>query len=513
MSAQDALTRPQTVTWAELERATGIQIREKTEAPAARDLPPIRAVGTLAQLKTRRCKDGERTSHLVALAGALIAVGGGFTDCIEECRRWNADNVDILPDEKIVAACKSIWAADTINHPERHPEAAPSTPLFAPSAGSIGGYLAAPPAPRRWLLKDNIVLGKVGMVVAQGGKGKSQWLLQLGVSVATGSQLAGQWEVGETGGVLMFFAEDDQEEIHRRIYALKQHYDRTGRQKELNGLEANLSVFPTVGIDTLLTRADVKGREMTRTAVVERIVAQAKRIENLKLIVIDPISRFRGGEENSNEHATRFAEALEYIAQQTGASVIASHHASKFSQSNDAGQSASRGASALTDAVRFQMNLATPTAEQAKSLGLPAGALGKFLLCSIAKTNYAAPGAPVLLERLDGGYLNAVNPTQAAASITNDQLVRVLMLVQLHAAPMSARDLEVKFGGVKGVLKIAKHDLRTVIANAIQGGHLTGGDRQKLGLTNLGAALAHCGKPSPELASAVEKFRPRKKVV
>jgi RecA-family ATPase len=64
---------------------------------------------------------------------------------------------------------------------------------------------------------------------------------------------------------------------------------------------------------------------------VDRLVLAAQQIPNLKLIVIDPASRFRGGDENASQDVTRFVEAVERVAQATGAAVLIIHHANKGS--------------------------------------------------------------------------------------------------------------------------------------------------------------------------------------
>src|SRR3546814_14499736 len=82
----------------------------------------------------------------------------------------------------------------------------------------------------------------------------------------------------------------------------------------------------------------------------------------LKLIVIDPASRFRGGNENSADDVTRFVEQLERLRQETGATVLVCHHANKASMNETTGvrgQAATRGSSAMTDGVRWQLNLSS----------------------------------------------------------------------------------------------------------------------------------------------------------
>jgi len=70
----------------------------------------------------------------------------------------------------------------------------------------------------------------------------------------------------------------------------------------LASLQECLYIFSTIGTDTLLTKKGLTG-EVSATVTVDRIAALAKQVPDLRLIVIDPGSRFRGGEENSNEDA------------------------------------------------------------------------------------------------------------------------------------------------------------------------------------------------------------------
>ena len=373
-----------------------IQLKLGLKPPAERKLAHFpRQTGTypshsVPDLMQQQCQDGERTAHLTRLAGALLAAGHGEAGCIEQCLAWNSRNLEPLDEDKIISTCESISATDQRNHPERYADLQPAVPLFKLAQGRIDRFLTTNPPVRRWLIKDLVVLGKVGAVVAPGGSSKSQWLLQLAVGVATGLKVAEHWEVGEPGSVLVFFAEDDTDEIHQRLKRIKDHLLQTGHTKALVDIAERLYVFSTIGIETLLTKRGSNG-EVSATDIVRRMSALAAQIPNLRLIVIDPASRFRGGAENSNEDSTRFVEAVEALAQQTGASVLLAHHTNKFSYTADAdpGQGDSRGASALTDGLRWQMNLNRPADRQMAAIGMPRELAGQYVAATVTKTNYS----------------------------------------------------------------------------------------------------------------------------
>jgi RecA-family ATPase len=362
------------------------------------------------------------------------------------------------------------------------------------------------------LLKDLVVLGKAAAVIAPGGSSKSQWLLQLAVGVATGLPVADHWEVGETGSVIVFFAEDDEDEIHRRIKRIQEQLTIKGQRQKLSGLAERLYVFSTIGKTMLLTRSDAAG-EVVTTHIVNSVVDLAKQLPDLRLIVIDPASRFRGGEENSNEDATRFVEALETLAKATGASVMLAHHTNKGSYGPDSepGQGASRGASALTDGLRWQMNLNRLSDRQAKEIGIDKALLARYVAATVTKTNYSAIPEPVILERLPGGYLSVVSATQAKNRAENDAMARVLWVVE-RVGPLSARDLEDLYGGLKQSLKMAKQNVRAVVKLAVERGLLAGGDRQPITITTQGTEMLRY-RLDMDLATCALRTPPRRKVV
>lgn len=498
-------------TWEQLQRQLGLL--QPASAPAIRPLSGTSPMpgATLEQLMQKICKDGERTPHLLQLVGNLLANGFDLDESVEHCRRWNRNNQPPLEDDKIERTCASIHSRDQRNHPERYQFLFKDEPLFDLEKGRIGHYLSKPPPLRRWLLRDLVVLGKVGAVIAPGGSSKSQWMLQLSVSVATGIPLADHWEVGETGGVLVFFAEDDNDEIHRRLHRIQSHLTMAGHGKALATLIERLFIFSTIGTDTLLTKKGVTG-EVSATVTVDRIAVLAAQVPDLRLIVIDPASRFRGGEENSNEDATRFVEALETLAQKTGATVMLAHHANKNSSSTgDVSQGASRGASALTDGLRWQMNINRPTDAQATAFGLSKDALGSFVAATVTKTNYSAIPAPVLMERGPDGYLSAVNATQARNNSEQKAIVAVLRVLDDQARPISARRLEDDHGGVKNTLKMSKQSVRGAMQLATDRGYVVGGERKPLAITQAGADLLKCFPVTAADAARSSKSAPRNK--
>ena len=456
-------------------------------------------LSSIHELYDHPCK-GQRNSHLTKIVGKAIRCGMPLEKIILIAQNWNSGNKTPLPDREVEKTCRSIQRTHDRNNiePSSHTPEDKVPPLFQLQEASISRFIGREPPPRRWLIKDSLPVGKVGMLVAPGGSSKSQFALQLAASVATGVPVAGNWQIGETGGVLCLFAEDDEEEIHRRTDTVVSHLMLD--VDVVRNLEKRLFIRPMVGCDNLLTRAHPDG-EVKTTEYVERLLATVADIPDLRLIVLDPASRFRGGQENANEDATRFVEALERIAQHTGATVLILHHANKGSSSSDEqSQTASRGASALTDGVRWQMNLRTLTQREAREYAIPEDRRRFYLLAEVTKNNYGPPAAPTLLSRGDGGYLTAA--MGVALPGPKRDLLRVLKAIQALPNAISCREFEERHAGVNSPLTFGKLRARKLISEAIEDGLLQKGHKHKLSLTEKGEKFIRCDgllTPTPRI--------------
>lgn len=355
------------------------------------------------------------------------------------------------------------------------------TPLFNVENFRAGRYLSSPAPARRWLMQDVIPLGIVAQLVAPGGTGKTMTSLQLGVSVATGQPFADLWHVGEPGAVLMLLGEDDDMELHRRIENISNQM--TARSEALTLLGQNLYIKSVIGEDNLMTSADPVAREVRHTTFTERLILTAVQIPNLKLIVIDPASRFRGGDENAAADTTRFVQALERLAQATGATVLLIHHSNKASMNGGGtSQGAARGSSALTDGVRLQINLNTLSESNRKQHGISADETRQYLVLNIAKTNYSAPQPETLLRRGEGGYLTRADakPTLKAPSKLQTEILRMVRSAALAGKPYSKTKFATEKAGEDGPFKMGQKALLAEINGMILSGEIKLDEKNRL---------------------------------
>lgn len=418
-----------------------------------------------------RGKEDKARDVAARLGCALAALPDDFDSA-------NGDDINDLHQERGAAAVQAVMDAACVVEAD----APGAEPLFPLGEASIATMLATAPKAREYIITPLLPRGVTGALVAPGGTGKSFMLMQLAAAVASGSPLLG-YEVPEPAGVLMLAAEDDREEIHRRMAAIVgSFHDREPEPHEmemLKELAANLYIQPRVGEENRLTMRGPDGNVIL-SPLVDRIIATARQIENLKLIILDPVSRFRSGDENSSEDATRLVEACERIRKATNATVLLAHHTRKGASGL---QDDIRGASAFVDGLRWAATLHRLNADDAKEYGMDREEAAKYLRFQLVKANYVAPQDPVFLERGEGGKLIKTEaPTPARENKQQERaedryryvLARMKGLVQEKSEkgdPLTKRAVR-NYAGTEGIFGVSDRPLRSILERAILEGEI-----------------------------------------
>jgi hypothetical protein len=272
--------------------------------------------------------------------------------------------------------------------------------LFKP-IGERSGWLTEEPLPARALLRLGedlwCPMGKTGGLVATGGTGKSQALIQLAIAVATGKKWLDTFTVERPGPVVLGLAEEGEDDIRRRIYhAVKAMRLNDSQRKDL---ERNLFPLPLAGRTNALMDND---GPTGKTVEWERLLEKAP-AGPWSLVTIDPASRFMGpNSEKDNAAATQFIEILESWAQakhggaEVGPMVLFAHHTSKGKDWKESlySQEVIRGSSAFTDGARWQANMVAIEGNTEEIVGL-----------KVTKSNDGPRGGEFWLRRGREGVL------------------------------------------------------------------------------------------------------------
>ncbi|MEG3637672.1 AAA family ATPase [Magnetococcus sp. PR-3] len=216
------------------------------------------------------------------------------------------------------------------------------------------------PAPEpKWLIDGVLPVGVPGLVAAIGGAGKSMLLLDLCIKVAQiegvspiPSEALGGPLVPVEGTAVMLTAEDDQDEIHRRLNLLAGDMPDPRR----------LIVVPLPNAGGAMPLVAMGREGPVLTEAYDEIRQQLLEIPDLRLVVIDPLQSFAGGDVNSDPAAgAMFFAGLGRIAAETGATTLVAHHFKKVGNKpiNTAGEAreAIRGTTALVDGGRWSYAL------------------------------------------------------------------------------------------------------------------------------------------------------------
>lgn len=281
---------------------------------------------------------------------------------------------------------------------------------------NIRHMLSTSPPPQDHVL-PGLLAGTVGMLAGPGGVGKTMLELQVAMAVACGGSICGGlFENGDAaisksrkpGRVVLVAAEESVDLIWHRLHAV---VVTLSEQPQLFGVEAsasalldlwseNLHLYPLAG----LPRVSLLSRDLEKTESFHQLSAAC---EGARLVILDPIRQFHICDENDSGAMTGLVQLFAELAAKYKPAVCFAHHVNRASTQMGQGDTAgaARGSTALSDGVRWQLNLSKPSKEAARIRGIDEDERGRFVLADIAKANYLPPQATAVLERRAGGVL------------------------------------------------------------------------------------------------------------
>lgn len=217
--------------------------------------------------------------------------------------------------------------------------------------------------PVEWLVEDMIPLGCAGIFAATGGAGKGMLVLDLSLKVATPQPGGGMLDIKPmvfghrvvaSGAAVVIAAEDDWDELHRRLDRL----DPEGRREHRDSRLYPIPLPSASGPMTLFTTSP----EGTKTTPLwDRITAELAAIPDLRLVVFDPLACFINVSIDGDNNAAQYILSMfSFMAAQLKVSIILCHHTTKDNGSRGgnkitamAARNTIRGASALVNGGRW----------------------------------------------------------------------------------------------------------------------------------------------------------------
>jgi hypothetical protein len=335
-------------------------------------LPELLADPDGAVFITEGEKDADRLAKLGLLATSASEGAGKWSD---DLAQWFTDRVVyVLPDNDAAGEKHALLVARSLHGKAREVRVirlpgladkgdvsdwldagnalgglltlAKAAPSWGVQFVSASDLLRRPLKPRRFLAGEAIPLGQVTDLRGDGKTGKSTLGLQLCVAAVTGRSWLNM--PIEHGPAIYLAAEDDEDEVQRRLSALTVHY--AVPDEDL----ADLHVWPLAIEDPALVALD--GGKLKPTA---RWFELADKVEAVRpvLVLLDSRADVYAGEEMNRQHVRAFVGLLRRLAVKTGAAVLFLSHPSLSGMSNGTGNS---GSTHWTNAVRSVLYLRRP---------------------------------------------------------------------------------------------------------------------------------------------------------
>lgn len=285
------------------------------------------------------------------------------------------------------------WAEEIIE------EASPLFPDTEEDAGAAGLRSfpasdlgdAEPPA-QRWLVPDLIPAGTVTMLYGDGATGKSLLALQLCAALATGTDWLG-FQVGQ-GRAMFLTAEDEREELGRRLYAILK-----GTGLLMSDLR-DLHLAPLAGEDAVLAAPNPRTGLLEPTMLYRRLRARVEQVRP-GLLALDTLADLFGGDEIKRIQARQFIRLMIALTQGLDfeLTIILLAHPSLAGMGSGAGTS---GSTAWSNSVRSRLYLERRYATTHNDKKVETDADVRVLTGK--KTNRSRAGAEIPLRWAEGRF-------------------------------------------------------------------------------------------------------------
>jgi RecA-family ATPase len=217
--------------------------------------------------------------------------------------------------------------------------------------------LSGPPPATDWLINGWLQSTAAGTICAPGATGKTTLLIDLCVSIATGLPFLGR-AVERPGSTVLISLEDDLGDL----LAVWQEVVRTRVESNPDLLERcriGNRLFSHVTLQQRPTFATHDGRMMVPTAYGSGLIERLREIPDLRLIVLDTLRLFAGGDLNDSVVASVVTSEVTKIAKSLRCAVMLSHHMPKAVATGvvASGQYSASGSAAIVDNLRFAWTL------------------------------------------------------------------------------------------------------------------------------------------------------------
>lgn len=263
---------------------------------------------------------------------------------------------------------------------------------------------------------EGLLLKSVGVLIAEGGTGKSTLALWMAAHIALGTPVFGRHTM--RGKTLILTAEDEKAMLMHRLGRMLQQMlqEKVINHGDVRDIIASIHI---ADISTQNARLMTKTfGVLSRTSLVDEVVTKFKG-QGIVSVVVDPFSLVSTGEENSNSEVAEMMRTGAYIAHELDCAFTFIHHTGKGAGGGEKrdDQYAGRGASAFADNARCVVTMGRMGADKD-------GVFQRHASCNGVR--FTMPDAIREDDIAAGNVLTLITQKMSYAAVTD----RVLFLIR-----------------------------------------------------------------------------------
>lgn len=285
----------------------------------AQEKKPTDETGWVSQTLARPAPQGKRNDTLCSLAGYLALSGVGPNVAIELLGLWNSKNQPPLLRDEVETSVKSVYKTAK-NRTSTQTETKSTVEALKNSFDLMGfdNYMTKFYGDeQKWLIDKWLPDQTMAFIVSPPGGHKTWLLLDLAVSVASGTPFLGMYKTLESGPVVIIQQEDFHGQIVERLSLIVHNRFGISQSEDSLVMPPKLPIF--VHPDRKLKFSDEK--------VMRALEEQIDKIRP-KLVIIDPLYSAADMDNYMADTASEMF-ALKAMRDKYGTAFVVAHHTKK----------------------------------------------------------------------------------------------------------------------------------------------------------------------------------------